>query len=254
MQAARWSTTSSRKTVSMILMRHGESIWNHENRFTGWVDVPLTSYGQKQAQGAGKAILQHPKARNFDIAFASVLSRSIKTLWLILEETNKMFIPQSCHWRLNERHYGALQGKNKEEAARSMDKEMVHKWRRTWDAIPPTMGPEHPHWTLDEARYIGIPDLPRTESLECTWKRLLPFWNSELLPVCLGGRFPLVVAHGNSLRAILASIEGLNAQEVIDLHIPTGVPILYELNAETLIPLGQKNSIGIRGEVLHVPE
>ena len=121
-----------------------------------------------------------------------------------------------------------------------MDKDMVHSWRRTWDAIPPAMEPEHPHWNFDEARYAGIPDLPRSESLECTWKRLLYFWNMELVPACMRGHLPLVVAHGNSLRAMLASIEGLSGQEIVDLHIPTGVPILYELDTNTWAPLKEK--------------
>lgn len=152
---------------------------------------------------------------------------------------------QTYDWRLNERHYGALQGRHKDEAAELMDSTMVHQWRRSWDAIPPCIESDDPYWTLDDERYFGIENLPRAESLKCTWNRILPFWESNLLPEARSGNMPLVVAHGNSLRALLASIEGLNDKEIVDLHIPTATPILYHLNPDTLEPLGPKVRLSV---------
>jgi 2,3-bisphosphoglycerate-dependent phosphoglycerate mutase len=215
---------------TLVLLRHGQSTWNQENRFTGWTDVPLSELGIEEARAAGR--LLRAEGYVFDFAFTSVLKRAIKTLWLALEEMDLMWIPVHKTWLLNERHYGALQGLNKKETVARHGEAQVHIWRRSY-AIPPerlTIDDERaPH---RDPRYAGVDpaSLPLTESLKDTVKRVLPFWESTIAPMVLSGQRVLVASHGNSLRALVKQLDGISDDDIANVNIPTGIPLVYQLD------------------------
>lgn len=219
----------------IVLVRHGESIWNKENRFTGWTDVDLSDKGIQEAQLAGTLLKQ--EGFEFDIAYTSVLKRAIRTLWIVLDNMDSMWIPVVRSWRLNERHYGALQGLNKAETAQKFGEEQVHLWRRSFDIRPPELEPDDPRSPVNEPRYRDIPalELPLTECLKDTVDRFLPFWKMTIVPSILENRKVIIVAHGNSLRALVKYLDSVSDQEILKLNIPTGIPLVYELD-EKLIP------------------
>ncbi|HEX7081385.1 MAG TPA: 2,3-diphosphoglycerate-dependent phosphoglycerate mutase [Gammaproteobacteria bacterium] len=216
----------------LVLVRHGQSDWNLKNLFTGWTDVDLTEQGIREARDAGRTLADARIV--FDIAFTSVLVRAIRTLWLILDEMKLMWIPVERHWRLNERHYGALQGLDKAETAAKHGAEQVKIWRRSYDVPPPPLAPDDPRHPRHDARYAGLPPsaVPSTESLKSTLDRVQPYWEDRIVPELRAGRNVLVAAHGNSLRALVKMLEGISDQDIVGLNIPTGVPRLYELDAE----------------------
>ena len=215
----------------LVLVRHGQSDWNQKNLFTGWYDVDLTDQGRKEAQAAGRTLAD--AGFTFDIAFTSVLVRAIRTLWLILDEMQLMWIPVEKHWRLNERSYGALQGLDKAQTAAKHGEAQVKIWRRSYDIPPPPLAESDDRHPIHDARYAGLPPslLPGTESLKTTLARVLPYWEERIAPELLEGRNVLVAAHGNSLRALVKMLEGISDAEITELNIPTGVPRLYELDA-----------------------
>lgn len=220
----------------LVLVRHGQSTWNLENRFTGWTDVGLTDLGQMEARSGGKLLMEGDY--KFDIAYTSVLKRAIKTLWLVLEETGFEWIPVIRAWQLNERHYGALQGLNKSETAAKFGDEQVKIWRRSYDVPPPALdlGDErHPRF---DPRYADVKreELPSTESLKITLERVLPYWHSTIAPTILSGKRVLIVAHGNSIRAMVKYLDNISDAEIPELNIPTGIPLIYELD-EKLKPV-----------------
>lgn len=217
-------------SYQFVVLRHGESTWNHENRFTGWTDVPLSPHGVEEARQAGRVLRQ--RGLQFDIAYTSVLNRAIHTLWFVLEELDQMWIPVERDWRLNERHYGALQGLNKAETAQKMGQEKVHHWRRSYQARPPALAPDDDRHPAFDPRYASLPPekLPATESLSDTLLRVRACWNERLLPELLRGQQLLVVAHGNSLRALVKQLDHISDEEIPQLFIPTGVPLLYQLD------------------------
>ena len=214
----------------LVLIRHGESTWNKENRFTGWTDVELSERGLKEAREAGQTLKK--EGFNFKIAYTSYLTRAIRTLWLVLDEMDLMYLPTSVDWRLNERHYGALQGLNKKETADQYGLEQVKIWRRSYDTPPPALEVADPRHPSHDPRYAGLGGniLPRCESLKDTLARVMPWWNGVLVPALRAGRKPLVVAHGNSIRAIVKHLDGISEQDIVELNIPTGIPLLYELD------------------------
>lgn len=216
---------------TLVLLRHGESVWNKENRFTGWTDVGLSEKGVAEAETAGRRLREGGFA--FDLCHTSVLKRAIKTLWLALEELDLMYRPVHNHWRLNERHYGALQGLNKAETAERHSKEQVFLWRRSFDVPPPPLDPADPRHPSHDPRYAGLDPslLPRAESLKDTIARVLPCWNDVIAPDILGGRRVLISAHGNSLRALVKYLDEISDEAIPKLEIPTGVPLVYELDA-----------------------
>jgi 2,3-bisphosphoglycerate-dependent phosphoglycerate mutase len=214
----------------LVLIRHGQSTWNLENRFTGWTDVDLSEQGFQEAHNGGKVLRE--EGYTFDIAYTSVLKRAIKTLWAVMEETNLEWIPVIRAWQLNERHYGALQGLNKAETAAQYGDEQVKIWRRSYDVPPPALeltDERHPKF---DRRYAGLKpaELPATESLKITLERVLPYWHSELAPAVKSGKRVLIAAHGNSLRALVKYLDNMSEQEVLELNIPTAVPLVYELD------------------------
>jgi len=223
----------------LVLLRHGQSGWNLENRFTGWTDVDLSEQGLSEANAAGA--LLRDEGFHFDVAYTSVLKRAIRTLWITLDQMDLMWIPVVRSWRLNERHYGALQGLNKRETVERHGKEQVQVWRRSFDTPPPPLSDDDPRHPRFDARYTGVPvaDLPATESLKETIDRFLPLWNQEIAPAILAGRRVIIAAHGNSLRALVKHLDGISDEEIIGLNIPTGIPLLYELD-EKLKPLGHR--------------
>ena len=220
----------------IILLRHGESVWNKENRFTGWTDVDLTAKGVEEAGESGK--LMRDAGFVFDLAHTSVLRRAIKTLWLALERMDLMWIPVMHSWRLNERHYGALQGLNKAETAAKFGDEQVLAWRRSYDVPPPALKPDDPRFPGNDPRYRGLAanQLPLTECLKDTVARVLPYWNQTIAPDIRAGKRVLIAAHGNSIRALVKYLDKVSDQDIVGLNIPTGVPLVYELD-ETLKPL-----------------
>lgn len=222
----------AKKTYSIVLLRHGESQWNQENKFTGWVDVPLSAKGHHEAAAAGK--LLHEQGFNFDVAFTSRLKRAITTLWHVLEEMDLCWIPVHHSWRLNERHYGALQGLNKAETAALHGEQQVLIWRRAFDISPPALTPDSPMWPARDPRYADVPEaeLPATECLATCMERAVPFWLSDIVPAMQADKRVLVAAHGNSLRSIIKYLEGMSDEAILELNIPTGVPLLYELDEE----------------------
>ena len=213
----------------LVLLRHGESIWNQENRFTGWIDVGLSDKGTAEAQEAGQVLAR--EGFIFDVAFTSVLKRAIKTLWLALEGMDLMWIPVHHCWRLNERHYGALQGLNKTETVEKHGLEQVKVWRRSYDVPPPPLTPDDPYYPGRDRRYAGVPpeELPRTECLKDVVARFLPYWHDTIAPVVRGGQRVIIAAHGNSLRALVKYLDEVPDKEIVGLNIPTGIPLVYEL-------------------------
>jgi 2,3-bisphosphoglycerate-dependent phosphoglycerate mutase len=223
----------------LVLLRHGQSVWNEENRFTGWVDVPLSPLGLEEAKRAGQ--LLKAQGYEFDVAYTSLLKRAIKTLWVVLEELDEAWLPVHRSWRLNERMYGALQGLNKAETAQKHGEEQVKIWRRSYATPPPALEPSDAYWPGRDRRYAGLaPDeIPRTESLADTVRRFLPHWEAEIRPAIESGQRVLIAAHGNSLRALIKHLDGLSDEDIVELNIPTGVPLVYELDDE-LRPLGHR--------------
>lgn len=220
----------------IVLLRHGESVWNQANRFTGWTDVELTDKGRAEAKQAG--VLLREAGFAFDIAYTSVLRRAIRTLWSVLDELDRMWIPVEHSWRLNERHYGALQGLNKAETAAKFGDEQVLTWRRSYDVPPPALEEGDPRLTLDDPRYAGLPtkDFPRTECLKDTVARFLPYWHDTVAPTVKSGKSVIIAAHGNSLRALIKYLDNISDADIVGLNIPTGVPLVYELD-DDLKPL-----------------
>jgi 2,3-bisphosphoglycerate-dependent phosphoglycerate mutase len=215
----------------IVLLRHGESVWNMENRFTGWTDVDLTARGVSEAKRAGETLKQAGFV--FDSAYTSVLKRAIKTLWLTLEAMDLMWIPVQHSWRLNERHYGALQGLNKAETAQKYGEKQVLAWRRSYDVPPPALERGDPRDSRGDPRYAGFAGSgpPLTECLKDTVARFLPYWNETIAPAVRAGRKVLIVAHGNSLRALVKYLDGVSDRAIVDLNIPTGLPLVYELDS-----------------------
>jgi len=220
----------------LVLLRHGESTWNKENRFTGWTDVALSERGTQEAVEAGRVLLKEGYV--FDVAYTSVLKRAIKTLWLVLEEMDLMWIPVVRCWRLNERHYGALQGLNKAETAEKHGMDQVNLWRRSYDIRPPALTVEDPRYPGKDPRYASLSgeDLPLTECLKDTVERFLPYWHETIAPAVREGRRVIISAHGNSLRALVKYLDNTPDQEIVGLNIPTGIPLVYELE-DDLIPV-----------------
>jgi 2,3-bisphosphoglycerate-dependent phosphoglycerate mutase len=216
----------------IVLLRHGESDWNRENRFTGWTDVDLSEAGLAEAHAAGRLLREG--GFEFDIAFTSVLRRAIRTLWICLDELDRMWLPVELSWRLNERHYGALQGLNKAETAAEYGDQQVHLWRRSYDVPPPPLPAGDEREPGRDPRYAGLDpaDLPRSESLKDTVARFLPAWHELIVPQVQAGRRVLIAAHGNSLRALVKYLDGISDDEIPALNIPTGVPLVYELDAD----------------------
>jgi 2,3-bisphosphoglycerate-dependent phosphoglycerate mutase len=216
-------------TGRLVLCRHGQSTWNLENRFTGWTDVDLTDQGRMEATAAGRAL--RDLGLQFDVACTSVLKRAIRTLWLILDEMDLMWIPVQRTWRLNERHYGALQGLDKAETAARHGEAQVKIWRRSYDIPPPPLEVSDPRHPGNDARYRAVQGLPRTESLKDTLARVLPYWQDEVAPRLLKGENVLLAAHGNSLRAIVKMLDGLSEAEILEFNIPTGIPMIYTFDS-----------------------
>lgn len=214
----------------LVLVRHGQSIWNLQNLFTGWVDVDLTDRGRREAAQAGQELLREKIEPQ--IAFTSVLKRAIRTLWSILDATDRMWIPVERSWRLNERHYGALQGLDKAQTVAKHGAAQVKIWRRSYDIPPPPLGADDPQHPRFDPRYAGVDVqlLPAAESLQDTLARVLPFWEARIAPELRAGKDVLVVAHGNSLRAVIKMLDGMSESDIVELNIPTGVPILYEFD------------------------
>ena len=216
----------------LVLLRHGESEWNRENRFTGWTDVSLSAKGVEEAMTAGKLMAQEGLV--FDVAFTSVLRRAIKTLWLALEEMDLMWLPVHNSWRLNERHYGALQGLNKAETAERHGMEQVTLWRRSYDIPPPALSVDDPRYPGRDPRYAALTseELPLAESLKDTVARFLPYWHETIAPTVRSGRRVIIAAHGNSLRALVKYLDNMADEAIVGLNIPTGIPLVYELDEE----------------------
>ena len=215
---------------TLLLLRHGQSEWNKENRFTGWHDVDLTEQGVGEARRAGQLI--RDEGLDFDIVYTSVLKRAIKTLWLSLEEMDRMWLPIERRWRLNERHYGALQGLNKAETAAKHGDDQVKIWRRSYDVPPPPLTRDDERWPGHDLRYrdLSPEQLPLSECLKDTVDRFMPLWNEEIAPALKAGKRVLIVAHGNSLRALVKLLDGISDEDILNLNIPTGIPLLYEHN------------------------
>jgi 2,3-bisphosphoglycerate-dependent phosphoglycerate mutase len=216
----------------LVLIRHGESTWNQENRFTGWTDVDLSEKGRREAEKAGGLLKE--QGYQFEVAYVSVLKRAIRTLWIVLDELDLMWLPVHNSWRLNERHYGALQGLNKSETATRFGEDQVKIWRRSYAIPPPPLGPSDPRNPRLDPRYAGLSraELPLTECLKDTVARFLPYWHETLAPAVGSGQRVLVAAHGNSIRAIVKYLDNVSDQEIVGINIPTGIPLVYELNAE----------------------
>lgn len=220
----------------LVLLRHGQSEWNKSNRFTGWTDVDLTDQGREEARNAGK--LLKDGGYEFDVAFTSVLKRAIRTLWLALDELDQMWLPVVRSWKLNERHYGALQGLNKAETAEKHGEEQVHIWRRSYDISPPALEESDDRHPKHDKRYASLSpsELPATENLKLTVDRVVPYWDKEIAPAIKSGKRVLIAAHGNSLRAMVKFLDNISEDEITGLNIPTGIPLVYELD-ENLKPI-----------------
>jgi 2,3-bisphosphoglycerate-dependent phosphoglycerate mutase len=221
---------------SIVLLRHGESLWNRENRFTGWTDVDLSPRGLEEAQRAGE--LLRGLGYEFDVAYTSVLKRAIKTLWIALEAMDRMWIPVHNSWRLNERHYGALQGLDKAETAAKFGEAQVKIWRRSYDTPPPALTREDPRHPANDPRYRSLApaELPLTECLKDTVARFLPYWHGTIAPAVRAGARVIIAAHGNSLRALVKYLDDVSERDIVELNIPTGIPLVYELD-DALRPL-----------------
>jgi 2,3-bisphosphoglycerate-dependent phosphoglycerate mutase len=216
--------------IKLVLLRHGESTWNRENRFTGWTDVDLSDKGRQEAKEAGEVL--RASGYTFDVAYTSVLKRAIRTLWIVLDEMDLMWIPVHRSWRLNERHYGALQGLNKAETAAKFGEEQVKIWRRSYDIRPPALTPEDERYPGRDPRYASLSksELPLTECLKDTVIRFLPLWQETIVPEIQAGKRVLIAAHGNSLRALVKYLDHISDQDIVELNIPTGMPLVYELD------------------------
>ena len=241
-------------TGKLVLLRHGQSTWTLANLFTGWIDVDLSEQGLEEAREAGRLLKAEGIA--FDIAFTSVLKRAIRTLWITLDELDMMWLPVERSWRLNERHYGALQGLDKAQTVAKHGAEQVKVWRRSYDIPPPPLDATHPQHPRFDRRYAGVPatELPACESLKDTLGRVLPFWNARIAPELAAGRHVLVAAHGNSLRAMVKMLDRVSDAAIVELNIPTGVPLLYELDSH-LSPvasryLGDPEAVKARAEAV----
>jgi 2,3-bisphosphoglycerate-dependent phosphoglycerate mutase len=223
--------------IKLVLLRHGESIWNKENLFTGWTDVDLSDQGRDEALQAGE--LLKAEGFTFDVAFTSVLKRAIRTLWIALDELDLMWIPVEHSWRLNERHYGALQGLNKAQTATKYGDEQVLVWRRSYDERPPALEKSDSRYPGNDPRYRGLSpaELPLTECLKDTVARFLPYWHQTIVPALTAGKKVILAAHGNSLRALVKHLDLVSDQDIVGLNIPTGIPLIYELDPG-LKPLG----------------
>src|SRR6476469_9045575 len=215
----------------LVLVRHGESDWNKQNRFTGWTDVDLSEKGRQEAKEGGEALKR--EGYTFDVAYTSVLKRAIRTLWIAQDEMDLMWIPVHRSWRLNERHYGALQGLNKAETTAKHGEEQVKIWRRSYDIPPPPLTPDDDRYPGRDPRYAGLTssELPLTESLKDTVSRVLPYWQEAIAPAVTSGKQVLVAAHGNSLRALIKYLDDVSDSDIVELNIPTGIPLVYELDA-----------------------
>ncbi len=215
--------------IKLVLLRHGESIWNKENLFTGWTDVDLSEKGIKEAGESGQILKKEGFV--FDIAFTSVLKRAVRTLWIVMDEMDLMWIPVLRSWRLNERHYGALQGLNKAEMAQKYGDEQVLIWRRSYDVRPPALDKDDKRWPGHDPRYkeLDKKDIPATECLKDTVARFLPYWHNDIVPALKSGKRILIAAHGNSLRALVKYLDQIPDDEILKLNIPTGIPLIYEL-------------------------
>jgi 2,3-bisphosphoglycerate-dependent phosphoglycerate mutase len=220
----------------IVLLRHGESLWNKENKFAGWTDVGLSEKGIEEAKESGRNLKKEGYV--FDLAFTSVLSRAIKTLWLVLEEMDLMWIPVHHSWRLNERHYGALQGLNKVETAEKFGLEQTQIWRRSYDTPPPALTRDDPRWPGNDPRYADLKpeEIPLTECLKDTVARFLPYWHETIVPTIKAGKRVLIAAHGNSLRALVKYLDQISDDQIVSMNIPTGIPLVYELD-EKLAPI-----------------
>jgi 2,3-bisphosphoglycerate-dependent phosphoglycerate mutase len=220
----------------VVLLRHGQSTWNQENRFTGWHDVDLSEQGRAEAHEAGR--LLKDGGYTFDLAFTSVLKRAIKTLDIALDEMDRLWIPVTKHWRLNERHYGALQGLNKAETAAKHGEDQVKIWRRSYDIPPPPLAPDDERYPGRDPRYADLKpgEIPASESLKDTVARFLPYWHDTIAPAIKSGKRVLIAAHGNSLRALVKYLDGVSDPDIVELNIPTGIPLVYELD-DTLQPI-----------------
>jgi 2,3-bisphosphoglycerate-dependent phosphoglycerate mutase len=216
---------------TVVLLRHGESIWNKENRFTGWTDVDLTEKGREEARESARLLREGGYL--FDVAFTSVLKRALRTNWIVLDEMDLLWIPVERSWRLNERHYGALQGLNKAETAAKHGEAQVKIWRRSYDTPPPALTMEDPRHPSHDPRYRALPaaDVPATESLKDTVARFMPYWNESISPAIRNQQRVLITAHGNSLRALVKHLDRISDQDIVGLNIPTGIPLVYELDA-----------------------
>jgi len=216
----------------LVLLRHGESVWNKENLFTGWTDVDLSERGSQESREAGQLLKKH--GIGFDVAFTSVLKRAIRTLWILLDEMDLMWIPEQKEWRLNERHYGALQGLNKAETAQKYGEDQVKLWRRSYQVRPPALEQGDPRHPGLDPRYGSLDrhQLPAAECLKDTVERVLPFWQEQVVPALQSGRRPLIVAHGNSLRGLIKYLDQISDDDIVNLEIPTGSPLVYELDEE----------------------
>ena len=221
----------------LVLLRHGESLWNRENRFTGWADVPLTEKGESEAREAGRLLKE--AGFSFDQAYTSQLKRAIKTLWLALEEMDQMWLPIRHSWRLNERHYGALQGLNKAETSAKFGQEQVLQWRRSYDIPPPPLPADDPRSVAGDPRYkdLRADEIPASECLRDTVERFMPIWNQDIAPAIARGERIIITAHGNSLRALVKYLDDLSDEAIIGVNIPTGIPLIYELD-DQLKPVG----------------
>jgi 2,3-bisphosphoglycerate-dependent phosphoglycerate mutase len=219
-----------KKMHTIVLLRHGESAWNRENRFTGWTDVDLSESGLAEAHKAG--LILKESGFVFDEAYSSVLKRAIRTLWIVLDVMDSLWLPVSRSWRLNERHYGALQGLNKEESARSMGEEQVHLWRRSFDVPPPPLARDDPRFAGNDRRYCGLQsdEIPLTESLKDTIARMMPYWQKVIVPSIKAGKRIIIAAHGNSLRGLVKHLDRLSDEEITKVDIPTGIPLVYDLD------------------------
>jgi 2,3-bisphosphoglycerate-dependent phosphoglycerate mutase len=217
--------------LKLVLLRHGESAWNKENRFTGWTDVDLSSRGIEEAAKAGRLLKE--KGFVFDLAFTSLLRRAIRTLWLVQDQMDLMWIPVRKSWRLNEKHYGALQGLNKSETAAKFGEEQVLVWRRSYDIRPPALESSDPRCPANDPRYKGMKtqNLPLAESLQDTYRRCLPYWHKSIAPALHSGKRVIIAAHGNSLRALVKYLDDVSEKDIVGLNIPTGIPLVYELNS-----------------------
>jgi len=213
--------------LRLVLLRHGESVWNRENRFTGWTDVDLSPKGLEEARAAGR--LLRAEGYGFDLAFTSLLKRAVRTLWIALDELDQVWLAVEKSWRLNERHYGALQGLNKAETAAKYGEQQVLAWRRSYDTPPPKLEAADPRYEGRDPRYAGV-EVPRAECLKDTVARVIPYWSSAVAPAVRAGRRVLIAAHGNSLRALVKHLDGISDEAVVSLNIPTGIPLVYELD------------------------